>query len=229
MSGMQILALMLCISGIGAIVVAITSNEWKVTTRASSVITATWVFQGLWMNCAGNALGSYHCRPHLTIFRVEGFLQACRALMISAVVIGFFGSVFGFLGMKCTKIGGSDQMKSKMACSAGALFILSGICSLSGCSLYAHKTTSEYFDPSFVAQKYEFGTALFVGWAGAAVCLLGGCIFCCSFAAECNRSRTGYSYAKTRSVMSLQSREPRTEADPKTPRSSKDFKTNSYV
>ncbi|XP_031752924.1 claudin-10 isoform X2 [Xenopus tropicalis] len=221
--------MVLCVSGIGAIVVAITSNEWKVTTRASSVITATWVFQGLWMNCAGNALGSYHCRPHLTIFRVEGFLQACRALMISAVVIGFFGTVLGFLGMKCTKIGGSDQMKSKMACAAGILFILSGLCTLSGCSLYAHKTTTEFFDPSFVSQKYELGTALFVGWSGAAVCLLGGCIFCCSFAAECNRSRPGYSHAKARSLMSLRSREPKAERDPMAQGFSKDFKTNSYV
>uniref|UniRef100_A0A6I8S5P8 Claudin n=1 Tax=Xenopus tropicalis TaxID=8364 RepID=A0A6I8S5P8_XENTR len=175
MFGMQILAMVLCVSGIGAIVVAITSNEWKVTTRASSVITATWVFQGLWMNCAGNALGSYHCRPHLTIFRVEG------------------------------------------------------LCTLSGCSLYAHKTTTEFFDPSFVSQKYELGTALFVGWSGAAVCLLGGCIFCCSFAAECNRSRPGYSHAKARSLMSLRSREPKAERDPMAQGFSKDFKTNSYV
>ncbi|MEE6470888.1 hypothetical protein FKM82_009104 [Ascaphus truei] len=105
MFGIQILALILCISGIGAVIGAITSNEWKVTSRATSVITATWVFQGLWMNCAGNALGSYHCRPHLTIFRLEG------------------------------------------------------ICSLTGCSLFAHKTTSEFFDPTFVSQKLGYSYA----------------------------------------------------------------------
>lgn len=72
MSRAQISALVCGVGGFGALVAATTSNEWKVTTRASSVITATWVYQGLWMNCAGNALGSFHCRPHFTIFKVEG-------------------------------------------------------------------------------------------------------------------------------------------------------------
>ncbi|CAJ0953181.1 unnamed protein product [Ranitomeya imitator] len=70
--GIKIIAFIFCVCGTGAVIGAVVSNEWRVTSRASSVITATWVFQGLWMNCAGNALGSYHCRPHLTIFRVEG-------------------------------------------------------------------------------------------------------------------------------------------------------------
>jgi len=46
--------------------------------------------------------------------------------MISAVCLGFFGAIFGLVGMKCTKIGGSDQAKAKIACLAGLIFILSG-------------------------------------------------------------------------------------------------------
>lgn len=72
MLAIQIIAFIFCFCGLGAAIAATASNEWKVTSRASSVITATWVFQGLWMNCAGNALGAFHCRPHLTIFKVEG-------------------------------------------------------------------------------------------------------------------------------------------------------------
>ncbi|XP_075054146.1 claudin-10 isoform X2 [Mixophyes fleayi] len=146
------------------------------------------------MNCAGNALGSYHCRPHFTMFRVEGFLQACRALMIAAICLGSFGSIFAFAGMKCTRIGGTDQMKAKVACLAGVLFIFSGACSLTGCSLYAHKTTSEFFDPTLVSAKYELGTALFVGWAGALLCMAGGFMFCCTFSTENIFSRPSYPY-----------------------------------
>ncbi|MEE6470886.1 hypothetical protein FKM82_009104 [Ascaphus truei] len=231
MFGIQILALILCISGIGAVIGAITSNEWKVTSRATSVITATWVFQGLWMNCAGNALGSYHCRPHLTIFRLEGYLQACRALMIAALSLGFFGSLFGFVGMKCTKVGGSDRMKAKIACAAGVLFILSGICSLTGCSLFAHKTTSEFFDPTFVSQKYELGTALFIGWAGAALCLVGGSIFCCAIAEQNSKHpRLGYSYAGASSMRSSRTKAPVAATDLiSAKRYSKEFNKNSYV
>ncbi|XP_053073148.1 claudin-10 isoform X2 [Acinonyx jubatus] len=153
MSRAQISALVFGVGGFGALVAATASNEWKVTTRASSVITATWVYQGLWMNCAGNALGSFHCRPHFTIFKVEGYIQACRGLMIAAVSLGFFGSIFALFGMKCTKVGGSDKAKAKIACLAGIVFILSGLCSMTGCSLYANKITTEFFDPLYVEQK----------------------------------------------------------------------------
>ncbi|KAM4701693.1 claudin-10 isoform 1-T1 [Discoglossus pictus] len=231
MFGIQILALIFCVAGTGAIIGAVTSNEWRVTSRASSVITATWVFQGLWMNCAGNALGSHHCRPHLTIFKVEGFLQACRALMIASLCLGFFGSIFGLVGMKCTKVGGDDRAKAKLACGAGVLFILSGICSLSGCSLYAHRTTSEFFDPTFVSPKYELGIALFVGWAGAVLCLVGGSIFCCAIVAETNkRPRPAYSFTGASSMISSRTKKHRATTDRMSTQGlSKEFNKNAYV
>lgn len=48
--------------------------------------------------------------------------------MIAAVCLGFFGTVFALVGMKCTKIGGTDKNKAKIACFAGVNFILSGKC-----------------------------------------------------------------------------------------------------
>lgn len=55
-----------------------------------------------------------------------GYIQACRGLMIAAVCLGFFGTVFALVGMKCTKIGGTDKNKARIACFAGVNFILSG-------------------------------------------------------------------------------------------------------
>lgn len=46
--------------------------------------------------------------------------------MIAAVCLGFFGSIFALIGMKCTKIGGSDKNKSRFACFAGVDFIICG-------------------------------------------------------------------------------------------------------
>uniref|UniRef100_A0A8D0DVY0 Claudin n=1 Tax=Salvator merianae TaxID=96440 RepID=A0A8D0DVY0_SALMN len=230
MSGIQIIAFVMSFCGIGAIIAATASNEWKVTSRASSVITATWVFQGLWMNCAGNALGAFHCRPHLTIFKIEGYIQACRGLMIAAVCLGFFGSVFALVGMKCTKIGGSDQTKAKIACLAGFVFILSGLCAITGCSLYANRITSEFFDPTFIAQKYELGAALFIGWAGASLCIIGGSIFCFSIAENNNTPRMGYAYNRAASVKSTRTKAFSTSADYKTSKDPpKHFDKNAYV
>ncbi|CAN9497710.1 unnamed protein product [Ophioblennius macclurei] len=196
MSAVQILAFLSGLAGLGAIIGATASNEWRVTSRASSVITATWVLQGLWNNCAGNAIGAVHCRPHHTILQLEGYIQACRGLMISAVCLGFFGSIFALVGMKCTKIGGSDKSKARIACFSGVNFILSGLSSLSACSIYAHRITSEFFDPMFVAQKYELGAALFIGWAGSVLCVLGGGVLCFSIASNFSKSHSheGYVY-----------------------------------
>ncbi|XP_031594466.1 claudin-10-like isoform X1 [Oreochromis aureus] len=194
MSGLQILAFLSGVAGLGATIGATVSNEWRATSRASSVITATWVLQGLWNNCAGNAIGSLHCRPHHTILQLEGYIIACRALMISAVILGFFGSIFALVGMKCTKIGGSDKNKARIACFAGVHFILSGLCSLSSCSIYAHRITSEFFDPMFISQKYELGAALFIGWGGSVLCILGGTMLCFSIAGSFTSSKREVNY-----------------------------------
>nr|XP_004651107.1 claudin-10 isoform X3 [Jaculus jaculus] len=210
MSRAQISALVFGVGGLGALVAATTSNEWKVTTRASSVITATWVYQGLWMNCAG-------------------YIQACRGLMISAVSLGFFGSIFALFGMKCTKVGGSEKAKAKIACLAGIVFILSGLCSMTGCSLYANKITTEFFDPLFMEQKYELGAALFIGWAGSSLCIIGGVIFCFSISDNNKTPRMGYTYNGPTSAVSSRTKYHGGEGDFKTTNPAKQFDKNAYV
>lgn len=84
MSGLQIVAFVSGLAGLGATIGATVSNEWRATSRASSVITATWVLQGLWNNCAGNAIGALHCRPHHTILKLEGKLSSLRKLRLMA-------------------------------------------------------------------------------------------------------------------------------------------------
>uniref|UniRef100_A0A8C9WYB4 Claudin n=1 Tax=Sander lucioperca TaxID=283035 RepID=A0A8C9WYB4_SANLU len=170
---------------------ATVSNEWRAISRAFLVITATWMLQGLWNNCAGNALGALHC---IHILQLEGYIQACRGLMIAAVCLGFFGSIFALVGMKCTKLGGTDKNKASIACFAGVIFLLSGLCSLSSCSLYAHRITTEFFDPMFYDQKYELGAALFIGWAGSILCILGGSVLCFSITGSFTKSHSRANY-----------------------------------
>ncbi|KAJ8389753.1 hypothetical protein AAFF_G00114590 [Aldrovandia affinis] len=167
---------------------------------------------------------------------VTGYIQVCRGLMISAVCLGFFGSVFALVGMKCTKIGGSDKTKAKIAGFAGFSFILSGLCSLTACSLYAHRITSEFFDPMFIAQKFELGAALFIGWAGSVLSILGGVVFCFSFAEGFSSSRPEYQYGGAPSFMSSRPKASGGKASESAPRpppdysgSSRQFGKNAYV
>lgn len=57
---------------------------------------------------------------------LEAYIQVCRGLMIAAVCLGFFGAILALIGMKCTKIGGSETIKARLTVLSGFHFILSG-------------------------------------------------------------------------------------------------------
>ncbi|XP_035175123.1 claudin-10 [Oxyura jamaicensis] len=222
----EIVAFLLTISGWVLVSSTLPTDYWKVSTIDGTVITTATFWANLWKTCVTDSTGVSNCKDFPSMLALDGYIQACRGLMISAVCLGFFGSVFGLIGMKCTKVGGSDQTKAKIACLAGLIFILSGLCSMTGCSLYANRITSEFFDPSYIAQKYELGAALFIGWAGASLCIIGGSIFCFSIAENSKSPRRGYAYNGAASVMSSRTKVHSSVPD-KTP--PKHFDKNAYV
>lgn len=54
------------------------------------------------------------------------FLHVCRALAIGSVGLGFWGSVLTLIGMKCTKIGGSEVANARVTLAAGFTYMASG-------------------------------------------------------------------------------------------------------
>lgn len=54
------------------------------------------------------------------------FLHACRALAVCAVITGFFGGVLALIGMKCTKIGGSEIANSRVTFAGAVTYLASG-------------------------------------------------------------------------------------------------------
>lgn len=62
----------------------------------------------------------------LLILCGEAYIQVCRGLMISSVCLGFFGAILALIGMKCTKLGGSDATKARLTVLSGFHYILSG-------------------------------------------------------------------------------------------------------
>nr|KAF6377583.1 claudin 19 [Myotis myotis] len=111
-----------------------------------------------------------------------GHIQSARALMVVAVLLGFVAMILSVVGMKCTRVGDSNPIaKGRIAISGGALFLLAGLCTLTAVSWYATLVTQEFFNPSTpVNARYEFGPALFVGWAAAGLAMLGGSFLCCT-------------------------------------------------
>uniref|UniRef100_A0AC11AM39 Claudin 19 n=1 Tax=Ovis aries TaxID=9940 RepID=A0AC11AM39_SHEEP len=137
---------------------------------------------GLWMSCASQSTGQVQCKLYDSLLALEGHIQSARALMVVAVLLGFVGMVLSVVGMKCTRVGDSNPIaKGRVAIAGGALFLLAGLCTLTAVSWYATLVTQEFFNPSTpVNARYEFGPALFVGWAAAGLALLGGSFLCCT-------------------------------------------------
>ncbi|XP_042316936.1 claudin-10 isoform X1 [Sceloporus undulatus] len=226
----ELMALLLCLGGWVLVSSTLPTDYWKVSSLDGTVITTATFWSNLWKTCVTDSTGVSNCKDFPSMLALDGYIQACRGLMIAAVCLGFFGSVFALVGMKCTKVGGSDQTKAKIACLAGLIFILCGLSALTGCSLYANRITSEFFDPTFVAQKYELGAALFIGWAGASLCIIGGSIFCFSIAENNKTPRMGYAYNRADSVVSTRTKVWNTSPDFRTSKAPpKHFDKNAYV
>lgn len=81
-----------------------------------------------------NAVKLMKVEWQLTIWRFcilsmsyPGYIQASRALMITAIVCGTFGLAAALIGLQCSKAGGENYvLKGRIAGTAGVLFILQG-------------------------------------------------------------------------------------------------------
>uniref|UniRef100_A0A8V5FV31 Uncharacterized protein n=1 Tax=Melopsittacus undulatus TaxID=13146 RepID=A0A8V5FV31_MELUD len=145
-----------------------------------------------WFPVFGNVNVSTTCNQQTAV--AKSYVQACRALMIASIVLGFIAAVLSLLGLKCTKIGLSDEDgKMKFAVTGGFLFILGGLCSMVAVSWYAAMITAQFFDPLYAGTKYEIGDALYLGWAGSVLCMLGGILLTCSCKGKKNQD---YSFNK---------------------------------
>ncbi|NWW76396.1 CLD19 protein, partial [Climacteris rufus] len=180
-STLQICALLLALTGFTTLLVTTMSNRWVILDGMTVLDTADWVSEGLWMDCAATAVGSVQCKTLLYMLNSDPHVQACRALMITSILLGFLASGLSLLGMKCTNIGLSDEDgKMKFTVTGGFLFILGGLCSMVAISWYAAMVTAQFFNPLYAGTKYELGEALYLGWAGSLFYILGGTLLTCS-------------------------------------------------
>ncbi|XP_060540361.1 claudin-15 isoform X2 [Pantherophis guttatus] len=109
-------------------------------------------------------------------FTPWAYLQASRALMITALVLGFLAIMSSMLGLQCTKVAENNpNAKAKLAVIGGSLFILAGLCGMVTVSWYAFNITRDFFNPLFVGTKYEIGPALYLGWSASLLVIIGGC------------------------------------------------------
>ncbi|MEE6500936.1 hypothetical protein FKM82_003996 [Ascaphus truei] len=192
---LQICALLLALAGTIITLVSTGSSKWKVSSTAGSVITSTSIFEGLWRSCAATSVGSVQCKRFTSVFSLATYIQVCRALMIIALILGLLSVGLSLFGLKCIKVGSNDgSTKGKIALTGGLMFILAGLCCLVAVSWYAAMITAQFFDPLYGGTKYEIGEALYLGWAGALLTMIGGSLLCCSYKKKKRTTKGAHKY-----------------------------------
>ncbi|XP_073479133.1 claudin-15-like [Aquarana catesbeiana] len=182
---------------IGSIMLGISlfDANWRVSSDDGSVIITSVLFENLWMSCATDSTGVYNCRDFPSLLALPGHLQAFRALIISSLIFGLFSCLSGMIGLQCTKVAeGNSVLKGKFITAAGAISIFAGICAGISVSWYAFNITKDFFNPLYPGTKYEIGPALYLGWSGSLLDVVGGSLMCCSYKSQVAKAKKGYTY-----------------------------------
>ncbi|XP_029963600.1 claudin f [Salarias fasciatus] len=168
------------ISFIGLVGVAVTCGipMWRVTSFiGANIVTGQIIWDGLWMRCVMQSTGQMQCRLNESVMSLSQDLQAARALVIISLVFGFVGFIISFIGAKCTSCLKTEQSGSKVVIIAGCLVIVAAVLVLIPVCWSAAITISEFQDPLTIdTQRREIGASIYIGWASAALLLIGGII-----------------------------------------------------
>ncbi|KAJ8003448.1 hypothetical protein DPEC_G00148430 [Dallia pectoralis] len=165
-----------CLSGWILVSSTLAIEYWIWSEVSNVVLTTSNYFSNLWRDCVSDTTGVSDCKDYPSMMALSGFLHAARALSVCSVILGFFAGVLTLIGMKCTKIGGSELANARVTFAGGITYLASGFCGLIVYSWWGNKVRSEFVDPNFRAQKYELGAAIFIGWGGSLLLITGGSV-----------------------------------------------------
>ncbi|KAM8897488.1 claudin-3-like [Spinachia spinachia] len=180
--GMEIVGIALGVIGFIIAIVACALPMWRVTAFiGANIVTAQTIMEGLWMNCVNQSTGQMQCKVYDSLLALSPDLQASRAMMIIAIILGVLGVMVSIVGAKCTNCIEDEPSKAKVMIIAGIFFLLAGLLVLIPCSWTASVVIRDFYNPLLTsAQKREIGASLYIGWGAAALLLIGGAMLCSS-------------------------------------------------
>uniref|UniRef100_K7G0P6 Claudin n=1 Tax=Pelodiscus sinensis TaxID=13735 RepID=K7G0P6_PELSI len=181
-AGLQILGMALSVVGWLGALISCALPMWKVTAFiGNSIVVAQIIWEGLWMNCIVQSTGQMQCKVYDSMLALPQDLQAARALMVISVLLAVLALLVSIVGAKCTNCVEDEGAKARIMIVSGAVFVVSGILCLIPVCWSANTIIRDFYNPLVSeALKRELGAALYVGWAGAVLLLLGGALLCCS-------------------------------------------------
>ncbi|KAK2857251.1 hypothetical protein Q5P01_005986 [Channa striata] len=138
-------------------------------------------YLGLWMTCVIQDMGDgQECRFYDSMLDLPGDIMLARALMCVALAVGVIGLLLSIPGLHLVKSchGQVEDLRCKrgLRIAGGVLCLVSGILVLVPVSTVAHNTVLQFFDEALpdMLERWEFGEALFCGWAAGLLYLLAG-------------------------------------------------------
>ncbi|KAK2846632.1 hypothetical protein Q5P01_009631 [Channa striata] len=178
--GVQMMGIWMTFIGWFMVIVACALPMWKVSAFiGANIVTAQITWQGLWMNCAVQSTGQMQCKVYDSLLALPQDLRAARGMMVMSVVTGTWGVVLSIIGGKCTNCIKDERTKAKACILGGIVFIMSGLLCLVPVSWRASAIITDFYDPMLIeSQRYELGAALYIGWAGGVLLLMGGGLLC---------------------------------------------------
>ncbi|XP_069591631.1 claudin-4-like [Ranitomeya imitator] len=181
-TGLQLLGMALCLIGWVGSIITCALPMWKVTAFiGNSIVVAQVIWEGLWMNCIVQSTGQMQCKVYDSMLALPQDLQAARALTVICILLAVLGILMGVVGAKCTNCVEEENTKARVSMVAGVVFLVAGVLILVPVCWSANSIIRDFYNPLVVeAQKRELGAALYIGWASAALLLLGGGLLSCS-------------------------------------------------
>lgn len=164
-----------CVGWVG-VIIATATNDW-VRTCDYSVTTCMRLDElgtkGLWAECVISP-ALYHCVSLNQILTLPAYVQTSRALMICACLLGLPAMAMVMMSMPCVQLRDeTPRTKRRRAIMGGALILIIALCGIVSTVWFP---IGAHHDEGLMS----FGSSLYAGWVGSALCLLGGAmILCC--------------------------------------------------
>ncbi|XP_059409336.1 claudin-3-like [Carassius carassius] len=122
----------------------------------------------------GTSLVNAQTLTEQNILNLPQELLASRAMSVIVIILAMLGVMNYMIGTKCTKCT-NCIMKAKVMISSGVMFISAGIMELISVAWETYLT---------IRDTKELEASIYVGFAAAALILIGGALLCCTCPAE---------------------------------------------
>ncbi|XP_037624821.1 putative claudin-24 [Sebastes umbrosus] len=132
---------------------------------------------GLWETCVVQDVGGMECRAYDSLLGLSSDLKLARFLMCASLTVGMLGILVSIPGLYLVNSCNEHRAsKRTLTTVGGVLGVISGVLCLIPVSYMAHLAVIHFFDDKVpdVVPRWEFGDALFCGWAGGFLLIVAG-------------------------------------------------------